>query len=124
MNDDTTPTIVPVAQADVTPDKPPAKQIPAKIPDEDRAPLNELFMKLLAMQNAKAAFDAQIAQYKAQADLAQTRIGAIMQQGVEVEHRYNDLLAATKERLGIPAHWTIDTESGATAPPQSPQGPR
>jgi hypothetical protein len=117
MPDDVT--LVPPDTSNVAPIRPEPKQIPAKLPEEDRAPLGELFFKMLAMQNAKAVFDAQIAQYKAQVDLAQTRINAIMQQGAEVEKKYNEVLAAIRERHGIPVHWAVDAETGTVAPPQS-----
>jgi len=119
MTDDT-PTLVPV-DSTVTPIKPPAKQIPAKIPDEDRGPLNEVWMEMLAMQNSLVALEAQIGQYKALIDHAGTRIAITKQQGMEMQRQFDATVVALKERLGIPAHWIIDTKSGAVAPPQQPQ---
>jgi len=97
------------------PDPKPAGSIPSSIPEEDRGPLNELFLEMMLLRNGMAAL-------QSQAETLQIRQQAIQQQGVELQKQYDAKLAEVKVRLGIPIHWVIDTRTGATAPPNAQPG--
>jgi len=113
---------------DVTPIKPEvkaaAKSIPSQISNEERGPLNELYMELMAMRNGLAALDAQARQYTAMIETVKGQMQAMQIQGVELEKQFNAMWLECRTKNGIPDKWELNTKTGAVNPPAPAQPQR
>jgi uncharacterized protein YneF (UPF0154 family) len=113
---------------DVTPIKPEvkaaAKSIPSQISNEERGPLNECYMEMMALRNGMAALEAQVRQYTAQIEIARAQAQAMQIQGVELEKQFNALWLECRTKNGIPDKWELNTKTGAVNPPAPVQPQR
>lgn len=95
-------------------------KVAEQIEESDRVKLHELWLEMVALNNAVSAMQAEVGKLQAEISSHHQVIKQYTEKGVKMDVENQQAVEAVKKKYNIPEDYKIDSKTGKIYPPDAP----